>query len=447
MNVTIFGSGYVGLVTGACLAEVGNQVMCIDIDADKIARLNQGEVPIHEPGLDEYIERNMKAGRLSFTTDIDAAVEHGLFQFIAVGTPPDEDGSADLQYVLAVARSIGERLKEYRIIIDKSTVPVGTADKVSNEVKDALALRGATGEFDVVSNPEFLKEGAAIDDFMKPDRIVIGADNPRTTELLRALYAPFNRSHDRLVAMDVRSAELTKYAANALLATKISFMNELANLAEGLGADIEHVRLGIGSDPRIGYHFIYPGCGYGGSCFPKDVTALERTARKIGYEAELLQAVESVNERQKEKLFAKIDAYFDGALQGKTIAVWGLAFKPNTDDMREAPSRILMERLWQSGARVRTYDPVAMDETQRIYGQRDDLVLCESPESALTGADALVIVTEWSVFRSPDFDVIKTSLSHPVIFDGRNIYEPEQMRRLGIDYFGIGRGQAVAKTA
>ena len=447
MNVTIFGSGYVGLVTGACLAEVGNHVICIDIDADKIARINQGEVPIHEPELDEYIERNMKAGRLSFTTDIDAAVEHGLFQFIAVGTPPDEDGSADLQYVLAVARSIGERLKEYRIIIDKSTVPVGTADKVSKEVEDALTQRGASGDFDVVSNPEFLKEGAAIDDFMKPDRIVIGADNPRTTELLRALYAPFNRSHDRLVAMDVRSAELTKYAANALLATKISFMNELANLAEGLGADIEHVRLGIGSDPRIGYHFIYPGCGYGGSCFPKDVTALERTARQISYEAELLQAVEAVNERQKEKLFAKIDAYFDGALQGKTIAVWGLAFKPNTDDMREAPSRVLMERLWKSGAKVRAYDPVAMGETQRIYGQRGDLVLCESPESALTGADALVIVTEWSVFRSPNFDVIKTSLSHPVIFDGRNIYEPEQMRRLGIDYFGIGRGQAVAKTA
>jgi len=441
MNVTIFGSGYVGLVTGACLAEVGNHVMCIDIDADKIARLNQGDVPIHEPGLDEYIERNMKAGRLSFTTDIDAAVEHGLFQFIAVGTPPDEDGSADLQYVLAVARSIGERLKEYRIIIDKSTVPVGTADKVSKEVKEALAQRGASGEFDVVSNPEFLKEGAAIDDFMKPDRIVIGADNPRTTELLRALYAPFNRSHDRLVAMDVRSAELTKYAANALLATKISFMNELANLAEGLGADIEHVRLGIGSDPRIGYHFIYPGCGYGGSCFPKDVTALESTARQIGYEAKLLQAVETVNARQKEKLFAKIDAYFDGALQGKTIAIWGLAFKPNTDDMREAPSRVLMERLWQSGARVRAYDPVAMDETQHIYGSRDDLVLCESAESALQGSDALVVVTEWSVFRSPDFDVIKASLSHPVIFDGRNIYEPEQMRGLGIDYFGIGRGR------
>ncbi len=447
MNVTIFGSGYVGLVTGACLAEVGNHVMCIDIDADKIARLNQGEVPIHEPGLDEYIERNMKAGRLSFTTDIDAAVEHGLFQFIAVGTPPDEDGSADLQYVLAVARSIGKRLKDYRIIIDKSTVPVGTADKVAKEVTNALEQRGASGEFDVVSNPEFLKEGAAIDDFMKPDRIVIGADNPRTTELLRALYAPFNRSHDRLVAMDVRSAELTKYAANALLATKISFMNELANLAEGLGADIEHVRLGIGSDPRIGYHFIYPGCGYGGSCFPKDVTALERTARKIGYEAELLQAVEAVNERQKEKLFAKINAYFDGSLQSKTMAVWGLAFKPNTDDMREAPSRVLMERLWKSGARVRAYDPVAMAETQRIYGQRDNLVLCESAESALEGADALVVVTEWSVFRSPDFDVIKASLAHPVIFDGRNIYEPEQMRGLGIDYFGIGRGQTVAKTA
>ena len=375
MKVTIFGSGYVGLVTGACLAEVGNEVICVDIDQGKIDRLNQGEVPIHEPGLDSLIQRNRTAGRLRFTTDIDEGVAHGLFQFIAVGTPPDEDGSADLQYVTAVARSIGERMADYRIIVNKSTVPVGTADRVRETVSAALAGRQTQVEFDVVSNPEFLKEGAAIDDFMKPDRIVVGADNPRTTELLRALYAPFNRNHDRLVCMDIRSAELTKYAANAMLATKISFMNELANLAERLGADIEKVRVGIGSDPRIGYHFIYPGCGYGGSCFPKDVKALERTARDVGYPAQLLQAVEGVNERQKLTLFEKIHAYFEGDLTGKTLAVWGLAFKPNTDDMREASSRVLMENLWAAGARVRAFDPVAMEETRRIYGDRPDLTL------------------------------------------------------------------------
>ena len=446
MKVTIFGSGYVGLVTGACLAEVGNEVICVDIDQGKIDRLNQGEVPIHEPGLDGLIQRNRASGRLRFTTDVDEGVAHGLFQFIAVGTPPDEDGSADLQYVTAVARSIGQRMTDYRVIVNKSTVPVGTADRVRETVSVALAERQAQVEFDVVSNPEFLKEGAAIDDFMKPDRIVVGTDNPRTTELLRALYAPFNRNHDRLVCMDIRSAELTKYAANAMLATKISFMNELANLAERLGADIEKVRVGIGSDPRIGYHFIYPGCGYGGSCFPKDVKALERTARDVGYPAQLLQAVEGVNERQKLSLFDKIHAYFQGDLTGKTLAIWGLAFKPNTDDMREASSRVLMEKLWAAGARVRAFDPVAMEETLRIYGERSDLILCDSPEAALRGADALAIVTEWNVFRSPDFDGIRQALSRPAIFDGRNLYDPVQLRALGFDYYGIGRGESVRKV-
>jgi len=440
MKVTIFGSGYVGLVTGACLAEVGNDVVCVDIDQGKVDRLKQGETPIYEPGLDAIVQRNMAANRLRFTTDIDLAVGHGLFQFVAVGTPPDEDGSADLQYVLTVARSIGQRMKEYRIVVNKSTVPVGTADKVRDEIRTVLAARPDAPEFDVVSNPEFLKEGAAIEDFMKPDRIVVGTDNPRTTELLRALYAPFNRNHDRLVCMDIRSAELTKYAANAMLATKISFMNELANLAERLGADIEKVRVGIGSDPRIGYHFIYPGCGYGGSCFPKDVKALERTARDVGYPAQLLQAVEAVNQRQKLRLFEKASTYFQGQLSGKTFALWGLAFKPNTDDMREASSRNLMKALWAAGAAVRAYDPVAMEEARRIYGERADLVLCSSPEEALRGADALFTVTEWNVFRSPDFDFIKTTLTHPVIFDGRNLYDPLRLKMLGFDYFGIGRG-------
>jgi UDPglucose 6-dehydrogenase len=444
MKVSVFGSGYVGLVTGACLAEVGNDVVCIDVDAAKIKRLNQGEVPIYEPGLDAIIKRNMVAKRLRFTTDADLAVEHGLFQFIAVGTPPDEDGSADLRYVLAVANSIGEKMQDYRIAVDKSTVPVGTADRVREAIQQALQRRGKQIEFDVVSNPEFLKEGAAIEDFMKPDRIIIGTDNPRTTELLRALYAPFNRNHDRLVAMDIRSAELTKYAANAMLATKISFMNELANLAEVLGADIEKVRLGIGSDPRIGYHFIYPGCGYGGSCFPKDVKALERTSRDVGYRAQLLQAVEAVNDRQKRRLFDKISSYFNGTLKGRTFALWGLAFKPNTDDMREAPSRALMEDLWQAGAAVRAFDPVAMQETGRLYGERDDLALCDSPQMALQDADGLVILTEWNVFRSPNFDDIKSALKQPAIFDGRNLYDPHDMKLMGFDYFGIGRGDRIA---
>ncbi len=443
MKVTIFGSGYVGLVTGACLAEVGNDVVCVDIDQAKIDRLNGGEIPIHEPGLDLMIAGNREAGRLHFTTDIDEGVRHGLFQFIAVGTPPDEDGSADLQYVTAVARSIGERMNDYRIVVNKSTVPVGTADRVRSTIESALSERQAKMEFDVVSNPEFLKEGAAIEDFMKPDRIVIGTDNPRTTELLRALYAPFNRNHDRLVCMDIRSAELTKYAANAMLATKISFMNELANLAERLGADIEKVRVGIGSDPRIGYHFIYPGCGYGGSCFPKDVKALERTARDVQYSAQLLKAVEDVNQRQKLRLFEKVVDYFNGDLEGKTFAIWGLAFKPNTDDMREASSRTLIEQLLGKGARVRAFDPVAMEEARRIFVDQPELQLVKGPEEALQGADALVIVTEWNVFRSPDFDLIKATLTHPAIFDGRNLYDPVSLKTMGFEYFGIGRGDSV----
>ncbi len=441
MRLTIFGSGYVGLVQGACMAEMGNHVVCYDIDADKIARLNNGEIPIYEPGLEAYVERNVEAGRLEFTTDVKKAVDHGLFQFVAVGTPPDEDGSADLKHVLAVARAIGENMDEYRIVVDKSTVPVGTADKVKAEIDRVLAERGKSVEFDVVSNPEFLKEGAAINDFMKPDRIIVGTDNPRTTELLRSLYEPFNRNHDRLISMDIRSAELTKYAANAMLATKISFMNELANLAERFGADIEKVRLGIGSDPRIGYQFIYPGAGYGGSCFPKDVQALARSADESGYEAELLNAVEAVNFRQKRRLFEKLSSHYNGELKGKTIALWGLSFKPNTDDMRAAPSRVLMEALWEAGATVRAYDPEAMEEAARIYPGQKGLTLCESAQEALEGTDALVIVTEWQEFRSPDFQVLKEKLADSVIVDGRNLYEPETVEALGLKYYAIGRGR------
>ena len=439
MKVTIFGSGYVGLVTGACLAEVGNDVLCMDVDETKIDQLNGGIVPIYEPDLDKLIKRNTDVGRLRFTSDPELAVGHGLFQFIAVGTPPDEDGSADLKHVLAVARTIGEYMDDYRIIADKSTVPVGTADAVKATIREVLEKRRKAVEFDVISNPEFLKEGAAIDDFMKPDRIVVGTDNPRTTELLRVLYAPFNRNHDRLVAMDIRSAELTKYAANSMLATKISFMNELANLAEKLGADIEQVRKGIGSDSRIGYSFIYPGCGFGGSCFPKDIRALARTAADSGYDMELLNAVQTVNMRQKQRLFEKINEYFNGELQGRVIALWGLAFKPSTDDMREAPSRTLMEALWQAGVKVQAFDPEARNEAARIYGNRDDLILADSPEEALEGADALAVVTEWNIFRSPDFDRMKILLKQPAIFDGRNIYDPQMLKSMGFDYFTIGR--------
>ncbi len=445
MRLTIFGSGYVGLVTGACMAEMGNHVVCVDINEERINRLNAGEVPIYEPGLDAYLRRNREAGRLEFTTDAAKGVGHGLFQFIAVGTPPDEDGSADLQHVLAVARSIGQHMEDYRIIVDKSTVPVGTADQVRAMVQSVLAERGVPHEFDVVSNPEFLKEGAAIGDFMKPDRIIVGTDNPRTTELLRALYEPFNRSHDRFISMDVRSAELTKYAANAMLATKISFMNELANIAERCGADIEHVRVGIGADPRIGYHFIYPGVGYGGSCFPKDVRALCRSAFANGYEAELLNSVEAVNNRQKERLFQRIHAHYNGSLEGKTIALWGLSFKPKTDDMRDAPSRNLMEALWKAGASVRAYDPEAMDETRRLYPDGNGLTLCETALQAVTGAHSLVIVTEWQEFRSPDFQALKEQLLDGVIFDGRNLYDPRLIESLGIAYYGVGRGRSVQR--
>jgi UDPglucose 6-dehydrogenase len=443
MRVTIFGSGYVGLVTGACLAEAGNHVVCIDVDAKKIERLNAGEVPIHEPGLDALIKRNAEAGRLEFSTDAEKGVAHGLFQIIAVGTPPDEDGSADLRYVLSVARSIGTHMSRYSIVITKSTVPVGTADKVKKEIDSALRVRSASHEFDVVSNPEFLKEGAAIADFMKPDRVVVGTDNPRTVELMRALYEPFTRNHDRFIVMDVRSSELTKYAANAMLATKISFMNELANIAERCGADIEKVRVGIGSDPRIGYSFIYPGAGYGGSCFPKDVQALIRSARESGHVPEILSAVEAVNNRQKETLVRKMRKVFGEALAGKTVALWGLAFKPNTDDMREAPARTVIDLLWQAGAKVRAYDPVATDEARRIYGEQPGLTLCRSAYQAVEGADALAILTEWQEFRSPDFERLKQLLKTPVIFDGRNLYDPAMVNRFGLDYYAIGRGKAL----
>ena len=441
MNVTIFGSGYVGLVTGACLAEVGNHVVCMDVDQGKIDRLNNGEIPIYEPGLDDLIERAREQGNIEFTTDLEKAVGHGVFQMIAVGTPPGEDGSADLQYVLAVAESIGQHMNDYKIIIDKSTVPVGTAEKVRAKVNELLDKRKQSLEFDVVSNPEFLKEGAAIDDFMKPDRIVLGTDNPRTTELLRMLYTPFNRNHDRIIAMDIPSAELTKYAANAMLATKISFMNEMANIAERVGADIEHVRQGIGSDHRIGFQFIYPGCGYGGSCFPKDVQALSRTAKAIGYDAKVLDAVEATNDQQKEKLFEKISKFYKGDLKGKVVAIWGLSFKPRTDDMRAAPSRNLLERLIAEGASVRVYDPVAIDEARHIYGDMQGLEYCESADEALVGADVLAIVTEWKNFWGPDFANISSQLADKAIFDGRNLYEPAAVKSFGLRYFAIGRGE------
>ncbi len=446
MNLTIFGSGYVGLVTGACMADAGNDVLCVDIDAAKIQALLAGEIPIHEPGLGELVRRNAAAGRLRFTTDIAAGVGHGRVQLIAVGTPPDADGSADLQYVLAVARSIAEHMDDYKVIVDKSTVPVGTAARVRQQVEETLAERGVELAFDVVANPEFLKEGAAIGDFMKPDRIIIGADSDRAVRAMKQLYEPFSRNHDKLVFMDIASAELTKYAANAMLATKISFMNELSNIAERYGADIEKVRIGIGSDPRIGYEFIYPGCGYGGSCFPKDVAALAHSAGVVEYDAELIRAVEAVNRRQKQVLFRKISEHFGADLSGRSIALWGLAFKPKTDDMREAPSRVLMEAIWAAGGKVRAYDPEAMDETRRIYGEREDLMLCASADEAARGADALALVTEWREFRSPDFASLGNLLNAPVIFDGRNVYDPEVMAGHGFTYYAIGRPTRSAAT-
>ena len=440
MKVTVVGTGYVGLVSGTCLAEVGNDVLCLDVDPEKIRILKEGGIPIFEPGLLDMVKRNVAAGRLRFTTDVAEAVAHGTIQFIAVGTPPDEDGSADLQYVTAAARSIGKHMTDFKVVVDKSTVPVGTADKVSAAIAEELAARGVPLEYSVVSNPEFLKEGAAVDDFMRPDRIVIGADNECAVDLMRALYAPFQRNHERLIVMDVRSAELTKYAANAMLATRISFMNELANLAEKLGADIEHVRQGIGSDPRIGYHFLYPGCGYGGSCFPKDVQALQRTARlDAGIELKVLNAVEEANDDQKRVLTAKVKARFGNDLKGRKFAVWGLAFKPNTDDMREAPSRYLLADLFEAGATVSAYDPVAMHEAQRVFVNEPRLTYAENPMAALDDADALIIVTEWKEFRSPDFAAVKAKLKQPVIFDGRNLYEPKTPRSFGIEYFAIGR--------
>lgn len=439
MKITVIGSGYVGLVSGACLAELGNDVLCLDVDPRKIEILNNGGVPIYEPGLDDIIKRNVMAGRLRFTTDVTESVAHGLVQMIAVGTPSGEDGSADLQYVIAAARAIGRTMNEYKVIVDKSTVPVGTSDKVKLAVQEELNKRDIKTGFSVVSNPEFLKEGAAIEDFNRPDRIVIGAEDEQGIGIMREMYAPFQRNHDRLMVMDIKSAELTKYAANAMLATRISFMNELANLAEKVGADIEYVRKGIGSDQRIGYHFLYAGCGYGGSCFPKDVRALQRTGEEYGLPLKVLEAVESVNDAQKSVLLNKITKRFGENLKGKHFALWGLAFKPGTDDMREATSRVVMEGLWARGATVTAYDPVAMKETQHIYGERTDLRYAENSKDALQNADALIIVTEWKAFKSPDFSVIKTRLKNPIIFDGRNLFEPANVAAHGIEYHGIGR--------
>lgn len=438
MNLTIFGTGYVGLVTGACFAESGNNVCCVDIDAKKIEGLRNGIVPIYEPGLAEVVEQNAKVGRLTFTTDPDEGIAAGQIIFIAVGTPPREDGSTDLRFVESVARTIGQHLTAPAVIVDKSTVPVGTADRVREIIAEELEKRGESIPFDVVSNPEFLKEGAAIEDFMRPDRIVIGAERPESIEIMRQLYAPFNRNHNRIMVMDTRSAELTKYAANAMLATKISFMNEIANISERVGANIESVRIGIGSDSRIGYNFIYAGIGYGGSCFPKDIRALEHTASEAGYTAGLIGAVERVNQNQKRVLLDKILDHFEGHVAGKTFALWGLAFKPKTDDMREAPSRTLMEGLWAAGAKVQAFDPEAMKMAKSLYGDNPNLTLCESRDDALNGADALIIATEWRQFRSPDYDLLRRELATHVIFDGRNMYDPARVAREGFTYYGIG---------
>jgi len=448
MKVTIFGIGYVGLVQAAVLSEVGHEVCCVDIDAIKIENLKLGKIPIFEPGLTSLVQTNYEAGRIMFTTSAEVGVGFSDLMFIAVGTPPDEDGSADLKYVVAVAESIATHMQTHKIIVDKSTVPVGTADNVAQVVRTVLAHRNESIDYAVISNPEFLKEGAAVSDCMRPDRIVVGIrpddHSDHIKEVMRDLYAPFNRNHDRMIFMDARSAELTKYAANCMLATKVSFMNEMANIAEHVGADIEYVRQGIGSDERIGYYFIYSGCGYGGSCFPKDVQALGRTAEVIGYQPQLLQAVEAINDRQKQKLFGYIDSYFNGEVEGKTVALWGLSFKPQTDDMREAPSRILMESLWRAGAKVQAYDPEAMEECQRIYGVRDDLSLFGTKEAALKDADVLVVCTEWQNFKAPDFKSIKGALKYPVIFDGRNLYDPDRVAAQGLVYYAIGRGASVS---
>lgn len=443
MKVTVFGIGYVGLVQAAVFSELGHHVMCVDVDQTKIDSLEKGVIPIYEPGLEALVNKNFAAGRLIFTTNAERGVLHSKVQFIAVGTPPDEDGSADLKYVLTVAQTIAEFMDDDRVVVDKSTVPVGTADKVSARIQATLEKRGVDFGFDVVSNPEFLKEGSAIDDCMKPDRIIIGTDSEAAESVMHELYDPLSRSRDRMIVMDVRSAELTKYAANCMLATKISFINELSNLAELLGADIEKVRIGIGSDSRIGYSFIYPGCGYGGSCFPKDVQALVRTSYGVEYKPQLLEAVENVNKAQKEKLFSNVLKHFGGDVAGKTFALWGLSFKPNTDDMREAASRVLMEALWAAGAKVNAYDPEAMNECQRIYGIRDDLNLCGTKEAALNGAEALVICTEWKEFYAPDLDHLKSCLGSPAIFDGRNLYDPARMKEQGFAYYGIGRGESI----
>ncbi len=447
MNVTVFGVGYVGLVQAAVFADAGHNVCCVDVDEEKIEGLKKGIIPIFEPGLSELVLANYEKRRLSFTTDSQKGVDHAELQFIAVGTPPDEDGSADLKYVLAVAGTIAQQMSGRKIVIDKSTVPVGTADKVKAHMTRILAERKVDYPLHVVSNPEFLKEGSALDDCMRPERIVVGTESPEVVEIMRELYEPFSRNHDKIMVMDVRSAEFTKYAANCLLATKISFMNEMSNLAERLGVDIEQVRRGIGSDSRIGYQFIYPGCGYGGSCFPKDVQALERSAREIGYEAKILRAVEDVNYTQKERLFEHISSFYREGIAGKTFALWGLAFKPNTDDMREASSRVLMEALWKAGARVQAYDPEAMEEAQRIYGTRDDFTLMGTKEAALHGADALVIVTEWKSFRVPDFALFVGELKDRVIFDGRNLYDPQRVEKMGLAYYGIGRGRSLQTPA
>ena len=439
MKITIIGSGYVGLVSGACFADLGNDVLCLDVDAAKVRLLNDGGLPIYEPGLQTLVRRNAEAGRLRFTTDVAESAAHGLLQFIAVGTPPDQDGSADLRYVLTAARNIGRHMDEYRVIVNKSTVPVGTAERVRAVVDEELRARGKRIEFAVVSNPEFLKEGAAVEDFMRPDRIVIGAGDDASVRLMRQLYSPINRNHDRLLVMDTRSAELTKYAANAMLATRISFMNELANLAEKLGANIENVRLGIGSDPRIGYHFLYAGCGYGGSCFPKDIQALQHTAGEYGTQLTIVDSVEKVNRTQKQRLLDKVRMRFGEHLDGRRFALWGLAFKPNTDDLREAPSRVVINGLLTRGARIAAYDPVAMPEARRLFAKEPAVSFVDSPHAALDGADALIIVTEWKEFRSPDFDEIRRRLRQPVVFDGRNLYDPVILRETGIEYFSVGR--------